>query len=386
MEIDVHYDGKGNKEITIGGEIESDTDVEILKYHLHIDKLENIRITILDITMIKKAVVMEFHKLQRERGCFIYVLKPYLYSYLCKLGLHCKLIQQKTPPNQKATVEKERLKNSQLDKKEVIEFLQEINQCYGYDYTDYQIDSIIRRIKISMVRQGVISFHDFKQNILNNEDLFEQLFIDLSVNITEFFRDPEVFVVVKEKILPDLDSFPHIKIWCAGCSTGQEPYSIAILLKELGMLNKAQIYATDINPYVIQEAINGLYPLAGIDKNIENYRLAKGKGSFMENFKVKGSYVEIDKSLKERILFFQHSLVGSGILNEFQLIFCRNVLIYLDVSLQKSILQNFYHSLDANGFLVLGKSEGVFSNEGPDSFSSYLEQDKKIFKPRDKCI
>jgi chemotaxis protein methyltransferase CheR len=148
------------------------------------------------------------------------------------------------------------------------------------------------------------------------------------------------------------------------------------MLKEAGMLEKTQIYATDINPYVVEEAKNGMYPLGTLDKDIANYRNALGENSFVQYFDINRSYIKVKDELKKNILFFQHSLLSKGTLNEFNLIMCRNVFIYFNDSLQEKVLKSFYNSLDNNGFLVLGKSEGILKNGGQKYFSVYDEKNK----------
>jgi len=160
---------------------------------------------------------------------------------------------------------KEKLSSQTFEPEKVEKFLWDIYDKYGFDFTEYRKDSIIRRIKISMLRYCMTNFDEFSHLALTDQDVFEQLFLDFSINTTNFFRDPEVFMFLREKVLLFLDSYSHIRIWCVGCSNGKEPYSLAIILKELGMLHKVQIYATDINPYVIEEAKNGLYSVSTIN-------------------------------------------------------------------------------------------------------------------------
>ncbi|WP_051569180.1 CheR family methyltransferase [Alkaliphilus transvaalensis] len=381
MQLSIKYDAKGIKELSIAGEVETDEETAILLKYINDCLEERFNIVFLDANIVNKIIIDRLYMLQEYHQSEIHVNKQYLYAYLHKLGILCKYVnrgRRKSEGLNENSLEFE----YKLSNEEVYSFLLDIYRIYGYDYTNYQIDSIMRRIKISMLRQGSVNFNDFKTAVINDESLFEQMFINFSINTTEFFRDPEVFAEIRESILPYLDSFTHIKIWCAGCSSGQEPYSLAILLDEMNMLDKVQIYATDINPYVIQEAKNGLYPLAGVEKQINNYRMAQGCKGFMEYFKLRGNYMEISEKLKKNILFFQHSLVGSGILNEFQLILCRNVLIYLEPILQKNILANFYDSLDLSGFLILGKSEGILNNNGGELFYSHQQPDKKIYRKK----
>jgi len=345
---------------------------------------QNLNITFLGANVISKIVVEKLFMMQEQEKCTIFVLKRYLYSYLQNIGVKCKYIEKKLALK-KSSLEKlianSAGKKEGIDKEEVYIFLNELNNIYGYDYTEYQIDSIMRRLKIAMIKEGITSFNLFRERVLNNQLYFQNLFLDFSINTTEFFRDPEVFDLIKSKILPYLNSYNHIKIWCAGCSNGKEVYSLAIMLKEAGILSKTQIYATDINPYVVEEAKNGIYSTATLDKDISNYRSAQGEKNFIEYFDINKTCIKVKEELKKNILFFQHSLISNGTLNEFNLILCRNVFIYFNDSLQEKLLKNFHNSLDSNGFLVMGKSEGILRNNGEKYFYKYNEM-LKTYKKR----
>jgi len=365
--------------IVVMGEFEDSKQVGELIELLNLPEKQNLNITFLGANVIPKIVVEKLFILQEREKCTIFVLKRYLYSYLQNIGIKCKYIE-KNYALQKSTKNSSDKKEI-LNKEEVYSFLNELNIIYGYDYTEYQIDSIMRRINISMIKEGICNFSLFKEQVLNNENFFYSLFLDFSINTTEFFRDPKVFALIKTKILPYLNSYNHIKIWCAGCSNGKEVYSLAIMLKEAGILHKTQIYATDINPYVIEEAKNGIYSTVTLDKDISNYRNAQGEKSFIQYFDINRSYIKVKEELIKNILFFQHSMLGNGTLNEFNLILCRNVFIYFNDSLQERMLKSFYNSLDNNGFLVLGKSEGIQRNNGEKYFRKY-DEILKIYKKK----
>jgi chemotaxis protein methyltransferase CheR len=262
---------------------------------------------------------------------------------------------------------------------EIKQFLASLHKQYGYDYQDYSLDSIKRRLQKAMADRGFTRFDMFSSQVLNDPELFEDLFLQFSINVTHFFRNPEVFRAIRENILPYLDTYAHIKIWCAGCSTGEEPYSVAILLDEYGILKKAQIYATDINPFVIAEARNGLFNKDTLQTHIQNYHDSGGTEKFEDYFEEHHNILKIDKRLKEKILFFQHSLVKSGVLNEFQLILCRNVLIYFNQNLQNRVLKLFKDSLSRNGFLILGESEIIPPHEEHLDFENY-DKKHKIYR------
>ena len=365
--------------INIIGELEdSNQSVELINL-LSTPQSKHIKITFLEANILPKNIVERLSILQYEEKCTIFVLKRYLFSYLQSLGIKCRYVTENFilgKPKESLKTEKEILNNE-----DVYSFLNDLNTTYGYDYTEYQIDSIMRRINIAMLKERIYDFNLFREKVLNNEEDFHNLFLDFSINTTEFFRNPEVFALIKNKILPYLNSYNHIKIWCAGCSNGKEPYSLAIMLKEAGILDKTQIYATDINPYVIEEAKNGLYSMSTLDKDINNYRNAQGENNFIQYFDINRSYIKVKDELMKNILFFQHSLLSSGTLNEFNLILCRNVFIYFNDSLQERMLKNFYNSLDNNGFLVLGKSEGIQRNNGKKYFRKY-DEILKIYKKK----
>lgn len=365
--------------INIIGELEdSKQSVELINL-LSTPQSKHIKITFLEANILPKNIVERLSILQYEEKCTIFVLKRYLFSYLQSLGIKCRYVTENFilgKPKESLKAEKEILNNE-----DVYSFLNDLNTTYGYDYTEYQIDSIMRRINIAMLKERIYDFNLFREKVLNNEEDFHNLFLDFSINTTEFFRNPEVFALIKNKILPYLNSYNHIKIWCAGCSNGKEPYSLAIMLKEAGILDKTQIYATDINPYVIEEAKNGLYSMSTLDKDINNYRNAQGENNFIQYFDINRSYIKVKDELMKNILFFQHSLLSSGTLNEFNLILCRNVFIYFNDSLQERMLKNFYNSLDNNGFLVLGKSEGIQRNNGKKYFRKY-DEILKVYKKK----
>lgn len=378
MEIKIEHKNETVISIYAIGEMDSSEDSIKLKQALEEAGTREINITFFHANLLDVKVVDILARLQQNDKCKVYVVRRYLHSYLYSLGIQCRYMIKKSEfktisVNNKLTAQEE------LNKGQVKGFLEEILIVYGYDYTRYQIDSIMRRIKICMLRTGITDFNAFRHSVLDKKESFEELFLDLSINTTDFFRDPEVFEAFKTRIVPYLKTYNHIRIWCAGCSNGKEPYSLAILLKEAGLLEKTQIYATDINHYIIEDAKNGLFSIDTLEKDIKNYRQAGGSSNFVNYFKLNGSYMKIDAELQKNILFFQHSLIGSGVLNEFQLILCRNVLIYFNMDLQRSVLEYLYNSLDLNGFLILGKSGGGLHNGGNELFNKY-DDINKIYK------
>jgi len=256
------------------------------------------------------------------------------------------------------------------------DFLENIYQHYGYDYRHYNKKHIIRRIKYSLNRLGIKDFNEFANIILKNRDIFKELFLDISVNITTLFRNPLTYKVLKDNVLDKLKDRDSIKIWCAGCSSGEEPYSISIILKEMGILKKSLIYATDLNSVVLQKAKNGLYSKDNYKLFQQHYDETGFKNSLMKYFDNYGDFFAVKDELKEKILFFRHNLVTDGSLNEFQIIFCRNVIIYFDTTLKARVFNLFDNSLEENGFLILGESE---SYDDRDNFET-LDAKNKIYR------
>jgi len=379
VNFQIIYEQVEAKIVVIGEFEETKHEAELIKL-LNLLEKKDINITFLQANIIPRIIVEKLFNLQDFGKCIVFVLQRYLYSYLQNLGVNCKYANENWSLNKLTENPPDKIQI--LNKEEVQSFLNELSIVYGYDYTEYQIDSILRRINVAMIKEGIRNFNLFKDVVLNNEKFFHNLFLDFSINTTEFFRDPDVFALIKTKILPYLNSYNHIKIWCAGCSIGKEVYSLAIMLEEAGMLSKTQIYATDINPYVIEEAKNGMYSTSTIDKDISNYRNALGEKSFIQYFDINKMYIKVKPELMKNILFFHHSLLSNGTLNEFNLILCRNVFIYFNDSLQEKILKNFHNSLDNNGFLALGKSEGIQRNKGEKYFCRY---DEKLKVYNKKC-
>jgi chemotaxis protein methyltransferase CheR len=267
-------------------------------------------------------------------------------------------------------------RNNQPSQQLIALLLEAVYSRYGYDYRNYQRGSVERRLANLYAKLAAEDFFSLQREILTDPDAFEHLFLELSINITAFFRHPEQFKVLRERVLPYLDSFPHVKIWSAGCAAGEEAYSLAILLDELGMLHKSLIFATDINPYQLEEAKNGLYPIETLEEGRRNYAASGGQGRLEEWLTVDKGYVKIAPRLSQKMLFFPHSLAHDGPFNEFQLIVCRNVLIYFHPTLQQRVMDLFSRSLHRDGFLVLGPSEETGPGGGARFFEPYAAAGK----------
>jgi len=237
-----------------------------------------------------------------------------------------------------------------------------IYHTYGYDFRNYQFGSLKRTISQTMAKESMLDFEKFKKRILQDHEFFLQLFLKLSINVTSFFRYPDLFKVLKEEAFPYLNSFPHVRIWSVGAATGEEAYSLAILLDEMNMLEKSIIYATDFNSLVLQKAQNGLYALPSYDQAVENYQKVGGSKQLEEYFNINHYYAQIKPYIRNKVVCFNHNLTSDKAFNEFHLIICKNVLIYFNPSLQENVINLFKHSLHRNGFLVLGRSENLYRN------------------------
>jgi chemotaxis protein methyltransferase CheR len=258
---------------------------------------------------------------------------------------------------------KEKLTQNSKLKKYLPEFLEKINQEYGYDYTNYSKDHIIRRVEHFYKSLGFNSFLSFEEKVLEDKKIFKDLTLDLSINVTTLFRNPQTYKLLRQILSEKFKNRNSIKIWCAGCSSGEEPYSIAIILKELGLLNRSLIYATDINSVILEQAKNGIYSKKSFESFKKDYAKSGSIAQLEHYFNDYGSFVAIDKSIKKKILFFRHNLVTDAPLNEFQLIFCRNVIIYFDNKLKQKVFNLFDMSLQKDGILVLGQSETYDNRE-----------------------
>lgn len=253
-------------------------------------------------------------------------------------------------------------------------FLEAIYTTYGYDFRDYQRSTIERRIKRLTNILGVEDFYQLQCAVITNSSVFELFLTELSITVSSFFRHPEQFRLLREEVLPYLNSFPLIKIWSAGCATGEEVYSLVFLLYELKMLDKTYIFATDMNRFVLRLAEGGLFPDSCLQESQSNYLQSGGKFSF-DNFVIANNtkFFKIAEHFHQRILFHHHSLVQGGVFNEFQLIICRNVFIYFNPKLQQRVLEQFAQSLHREGFLMLGLSETPVVGQDESFFCSHRE-------------
>lgn len=240
---------------------------------------------------------------------------------------------------------------------EVEIIIKDVYDLYGYDFSQYSRASFKRRINRICLIDKFTSFAELRYTVLNDMEYLKRFVEEITVNVTEMFRDPGFFKELRENILPQLGTYPLIRIWLAGCSTGEEAYSIAILLKEANLYHKSLIYGTDINPSVLEKARAGVFPLQQMKLYSENYMLSGGKEDFSKYYIANYDSVKFDKSLQEKLILSTHNLVSDTSFNSFQLIICRNVLIYFDKPLQERVFGLFDDSLENFGYLGLGSKE-----------------------------
>ena len=260
--------------------------------------------------------------------------------------------------------------------------LEAIYLKYGYDFRDYARASVKRRIVHRMKLSGVQNLAEMQHKILYESDFFEQLLLDLSINVTEMFRDPSFYRALRTEVIPILKTYPFVKIWHAGCSTGEEAYSMAILLREEDLYERAQIYATDFNDVVLQKAKEGIYPVESVKDYTLNYQQAGGKAAFVDYYTAHHHSIILDRSLKKNIVFANHNLETDGVFGEMHLILCRNVMIYFNRELQDRVIRLFHDSLCRHGILSLGSKESIRFSASAKYFEDIVA-DEKIYRKHD---
>lgn len=253
-----------------------------------------------------------------------------------------------------------------------------IQRKYGYDFRNYTQAHIKRRVKFH-ISKGYKNILELVESIITNPMAMRKLLLDLSVNVTEMFRDPEFFTSFKEHIIPILKTYPHIKIWHAGCSSGEEVYSTAILLHEEGLLKKTRLYATDFNSKIVAKARKGEFSEVLFEKYKQNYIDYGGKLNFNSYFTKKEQTYHVDETLKKNIVFAEHNLVNDESFAEVNVVMCRNVLIYFDDELQNKVLDLFNRSLSTRGFLCLGSKEAIRFSSIASSFEA-IDERWRLFK------
>jgi chemotaxis protein methyltransferase CheR len=274
---------------------------------------------------------------------------------------------------------------SERDDVEEIELsllLEAVFRRYGFDFREYAPGSLRRRVWRRTHAEGLETLSALQDRLLHDPQCMERLLLDLSINVTAMFRDPTFYVAFRQKVLPQLHTYPFTRIWVAGCSTGEEVYSLAILLHEAGLYERARIYATDINETVLERARAGVFPLEKMKEYTQNYIKAGGARAFSEYYLAAYDGAQFQRSLVENVVFAQHNLVSDGSFNEFNMIVCRNVMIYFDRTLQNRVHRLFYDSLAHLGVLGLGRKESIHFSPYEDRYEE-LDAIEKLYRKVD---
>jgi chemotaxis protein methyltransferase CheR len=267
----------------------------------------------------------------------------------------------------------------ELERIEIELLLEAIERHYGFDFRGYAFGSLRRRLWRSASEEGVQSISGLQEKILHDPQAMERLLTGLSVNVTTMFRDPTFYVAFREHVVPLLRTYPFIRFWNAGCSTGEETYSLAILLQEEGLYERARIYATDFNSDVLARARAGELPLDRMQEYTQNYQRAGGKHDFSAYYSVEQGTAKLDEGLSEHAVFAQHNLASDRSFNEFNVVLCRNVLIYFGRDLQRRVHQLFYDSLSRFGVLGLGQKETLRFTDLEDRYEE-LDPRERIYR------
>lgn len=266
-----------------------------------------------------------------------------------------------------------------LERVEIELLLEGVFRHYGFDFRSYAYASIRRRLWKRVEAEGLASISELQALVLHDSAAMDRLLLDLSISVTAMFRDPDFYRVFRQEVVPLLRTYPFIRIWHAGCSSGEEVYSAAIVLEEEGLLDRARIYATDINDRVLKQAKAGIFPLNRMQEYTENYINAGGERSFSEYYTAMYDGALFSPSLTRNTVFSQHNLVTDRSFSEFHMVFCRNVLIYFDRALQDRVHALFYDSLVMFGILALGSKESLRFSQYEDCYEM-LHVKERIYR------
>jgi chemotaxis protein methyltransferase CheR len=261
------------------------------------------------------------------------------------------------------------MRGDDLEELEIDLLLEGVYRRHGYDFRQYARGSLRRRIRRRVDDERVGTISGLTEKILRDPAAMDRLAFELSINVTSMFRDPTFYATLRTKVIPLLRTYPFIRIWNAGCSTGEETYSLAIILREEGLYDRSRIYATDINEQVLDRAAGGIFPLEKMRSYTENYIRAGGQKAFSEYYAANGNGARFHSGLRENVVFAQHNLVSDRSFNEFNLIMCRNVMIYFDKQLQDHVHDLFHKSLVHFGILTLGHKESIKATAFEDRYS-----------------
>ena len=266
-----------------------------------------------------------------------------------------------------------------LEEIELSLLLEGVFRQYGFDFREYAPASLRRRVWRRVYAEGLSTISALQNRLLHDPACMERLLLDLSINVTAMFRDPAFYSAFRQKVVPMLRTYPFTRVWIAGCSTGEEVYSIAILLEEEGLYDRTRIYATDINEAVVERARAGVFPLDKMREYTQNYINAGGSRAFSEYYLAKYDGAQFQRSLVDNVVFAQHNLVSDRSFNEFNVIVCRNVMIYFDRALQERVHRLFYESLVTFGVLGLGHRESIRQSPHEDRYEE-LDPAEKLYR------
>jgi len=269
----------------------------------------------------------------------------------------------------------------QIEAIEIDLLLEAIFRRYGYDFRHYARASMERRIYAGMDRLNCRPLSELSRRVLHEPTLFQELLNSFSITVTEMFRDPEVYAYLRKQVVPYLATYPFIKVWHAGCATGEEVYSLAILLAEEGILERTTIYATDFNETALMTAKEGIYPIDRVQTFSANYQESGGRTTLSDYYHAEYDSIIMTQALKKNITFARHNLASDQVFGEMHLILCRNVLIYFDRTLQEKVLTLFDDSLIDNGFLCLGSKESLRFSSLADRYLGLAPQ-QKVYRKR----
>lgn len=250
-------------------------------------------------------------------------------------------------------------RDSAREQIEVRLLLEGIHAMYGYDFREYAPSSIVRRVRRRVSEEGLSSISGLQERVLRDNEAMRRLLTDLSITVTAMFRDPPFHLAVRRKVVPLLRTYPYVRIWHAGCSTGEEVHSLAIVLQEEGLYDRCRIYATDISEEVLETARRGIYSLRVMREYTTNYLAAGGSRTFSDYYTAKYDAAQLADGLRRNVVFAQHNLAMDGVFNDFNLVFCRNVMIYFNQDLQARVHGLLHDSLVRFGVLALGTRETV---------------------------
>lgn len=259
--------------------------------------------------------------------------------------------------------------------------IEAIYKRYGYDFRNYNKAHLKRRILFRTAALGLNSISELQHKVLHENDFFDLILKDFSINVTEMFRDPGFYATLRREVLPMLRTYPYVKIWLAGCSTGEEVYSFAIMIKEEGLYEHTQIYATDFNPISLETARKGIYPISRIKDYTANYQMSEGKQSFSDYYVAHYESVIFNQDLRKNVVFAEHNLVTDSVFAEVHMVICRNVLIYFNKDLQNKVVRLFSESLVKGGFLGLGSKENLMFTDVVEQFT-VVDGKEKIYKKK----